>query len=188
MTNAQIDEVLWRRAGELAAGADGLVIDGFGTLRAGRFEHRPTPRPPTGYDSPKLVVRVADELGVKDEVVRGRLRAELAQALASAAGRPAPLGSLGLIEARDGRVSFVPARRTGAPGAPADAIETALSAWRTAADTLAERVAALVEALGAIHGVLTPADTRRLLDEVDYDLDDDGWARFGAVITAALPF
>lgn len=188
MKDAQIDEVMWRRAAELAATPDGLVIEGFGTVRGGRFEHRPESKPPTGYDAPKLVVKVADELGVKDDVVRARLRAELAQAMASAAGRPAPLGSLGLIEMRNGGVSFAPSRRPGASAAPADAIETVLTAWRVPADTLAERVAALLPALGAITGALSAPDARRLLDELDYDLDDNGWERFGAAIAAALPF
>jgi hypothetical protein len=180
-----LDTFLWRRARALAATSEGLAIDGLGVLRGGKLEPGGKP-PPTGYDAPKLVVQTADELGVDDKVVRSHLRSELKQALASAAGRPAPLGSLGLLEIKGGRTAFHPSRRTEA--APPDAIETALTAWRAPADTTALRVSALLEALGTIQGALSPADQRRLLDEVDYELDEDGWAQFGGPIVSALPF
>jgi hypothetical protein len=181
-----LDAVMWQRARTLMATPDGLAIDGLGVLRNGKLEAATGKPPPTGYDAPRLVVQTADELGVDDKEVRSHLRTELKQALASAAGRPAPLGPLGLIEVKGGRTNFYPSRRT--EPAPPDAIETALTAWRAPADTLGQRVGALVEALGTIRGALSPADQRRLLDEVDYELDEDGWAQFGGPIVSALPF
>jgi hypothetical protein len=185
MDEARIDDVLWRRARELAASPGGLVIDGLGVLRNGAFEAR-TAKPPTGYDAPALVVAAADELHVSTTEVRRRLAAAIDQAVASAQGRPAPLGPLGLLQIDGDRLTFHPARRRGA--APPDAIDRALAAWRAPADSIDLRVEALVDALGAIQGALSPADLRRLLDELDYDLDPADWQRVGARIVGAIPF
>jgi len=177
-----IDDALWAKARELAGTADGLVIDGLGTFHGARFDYHPGPR----VDAPKLVVAVADRLGVKDDEVRSRLRAAVKQALDSALGHPAPLGRLGLLERRDGQVIFH-AARGGAPASP-DAIETVLAAWRAPGEGLAERVHALLDALAAVHGVFSPAEVARLLDEVGYELDTAGWSRYGGRLLAALPF
>lgn len=183
-----IDDVMWRKARELAGSPDGLVIDGLGTFRGGRFTDGRGSRPPTGYDAPKLVVQTADATGAKDDEVRGHLRSEIKQALDSAAGgRPAPFGSLGLLEVRGGALRFHPSKRSG-PTAVAGAIDAALAAWRLPSDDLAARIAGLVTTLEAIAGVFSPADQRRLLDELDYDLDEDDWVRHGDRIVAALPF
>lgn len=183
-----LDDAMWRVARELAGSPEGLVIEGLGTFRGGRFTDGRHARPPTGYDAPKLVVQTADATGAKDDEVRNHLRSEIKQALDSAAGgRPAPLGSLGLLEERGGTLRFHPSRRAGPP-AVAGAIDAALAAWRLPADDLAARIAGLVTTLEAIHGVLSPADQRRLLDELDYDLDEDDWQRFGDRIVAAMPF
>ncbi len=181
-----LDETLWRRARALLDTPDGLEIIGLGTFRGERFESHPGGAP-TGHDAPRLVVQVADELGVSDDDVRAHLRAALKQALASASeeGRPAPLGALGLIERHGDGLRFHRWRHTGA--APAGAIEPILAAWRAGGE-LGERVAAAVEAMKAVGGALPPADLRRLLDELDYDLDADGWATYGSRIVAALPF
>lgn len=181
----RIDEALWRHARALAD-AGGLVIEGLGTFHGKTFTHQPGTLPPTGHDAPKLVVQVAGELGVPDDEVRARLRTHVKQALVSAAGRPAPLGSLGLLEVKGGRVTFHPARRKEI--APMGAVDDALAAWRAPAETLGERVAMLVAQLAATPGALPPGELARLLDEIDYDLDEDGWAKFGGRILAALPF
>jgi len=185
---SKIDDVMWQKARALAGSADGLVIEGLGTFRGGGFTHQAGSMPPTGYDAARLVVAVADATGAGDDEIRGHLRAEVKQALDSAAGgRPAPLGSLGLLEEQGGTLRFFPSRRAGPPAA-AGAVDGVLAAWRTPAEDLAARVAALIEVLGALGGVLSPADQRRLLDELDYDLDEDDWRRFGGRIIAALPF
>jgi hypothetical protein len=184
MSKEQIDEALWRRARELATSAEGLEIIGLGRLRGGRLEAESPAS--SRIDAPRLVVLVAGELGIDDAAVRARLATAVEQALASAVGRPAPLGTLGLVEIRDGDRRFHPSRRT-AP-APADAVETALTAWRTPANSVDDRVTALVAALRTIDGRLSVADQRRLLDELDYDLDDGEWQRFGDQIVATLPF
>jgi hypothetical protein len=181
-----IDDALWRRARALLDTPDGLEILGLGVFRGDRFEPRPGGAP-TGHDAPRLVVQVADELGVPDDDVRAHLRGELKQALASASeeDRPAPLGALGLIERHGGALRFHRARRD--QPAPAGAIDALLEAWRAGGE-LDERVARVVEAMRAVRGALPPADQRRLLDELDYDLDADGWAGFGSRIVAAFPF
>ena len=184
MKDERIDEVLWQRARELAAG-DGLTIEGLGTFAGGRFTPAGHGPPPTGYDAPKLVVAVGDQLEVSDDAVRARLRAAVKQAVDSAVGRPAPLLGLGLIE-RDGTgLRFFPARRTGtaAPGA----VDAILAAWRAPADPLDERIAAVTEAMAAVGGALPEPDLRRLLDELDYDLDEAEWRTYGDRIVAALP-
>lgn len=181
-TTDTIDDALWRRARELAASPEGLTIEGLGTFRGGRLDHHPEPR----VDAPKLVVQVADETGASDDDVRGRLRAAVKQAVDSSLGHPAPLGGLGLLEQQDGQLRFHPSK--GGPPAPPGAVDAALEAWRAPADDAAARVAALVEALEQIEGRLPPADQARLLDEVGYGLDPDGWRRFGGRILAALPF
>jgi hypothetical protein len=183
---ASIDDVLWRRARALLDTPDGLEILGLGVFRGDRFEPRPGGAP-TGPDAPRLVVQVADELGVSDDDVRAHLRRELAQALASASEeeRPAPLGALGLVDRHAGALRFHRARRQRA--APPGAIEPILAAWRADGE-LEERVARVVEAMRAVPGALPPDDQRRLLDDLDYDLDADGWARFGSRIVAAFPF
>lgn len=186
MKNAdRIDEALWRHARELAT-TEGLVIEGLGTFQGKTFAHRPDTMPPTGYDAPRLVVRVANDLGVTDDEVRSRLRAHVKQSLASAAGRPAPLGSLGLLEIKGGRVTFHPSHRKDV--APMGAVDDALAVWRAPAETLDERVAVLVAQLAATPGALPPGELARLLDEIDYELDEDDWAKFGGRILAALPF
>ncbi len=183
-----IEDVMWRIARELAGSPDGLVIEGLGTFRGGRFTDRRGSRPPTGYDAAKLVVQTADATGARDDEIRGFLRTEIKQALDSAAGgRPAPLGSLGLLEDRGGALRFHPSKRAGPP-AIAGALDAALAAWRLPADDLGKRIAGLVTTLEAIAGVLSPADQRRLLDELDYDLDEDDWTRHGDRIVAAMPF
>jgi hypothetical protein len=184
-TPSQIDDVLWRRARELAGSPTGLTIDGLGTFHHDRFEPGPSAAP-TGHDAPRLVVVVADELGIDDADVRSHLRAEVRQALASAVGRPAPLGALGLIEVVDGVIRFHRSWRDDA--APPGGVEAPLEAWRAPADGLGDRVGHLIEALGAIGGALSVPDLRRLLDELDYDLDDADWRRHGARIVSALPF
>jgi hypothetical protein len=183
-----IDDVMWRKARELAESPGGLEIEGLGTFHGGRFTDRRTSRPPTGYDAPKLVVATADATGAKDDDVRAQLRAAIKQALDSASGgRPAPLGGLGLLEERGGTLRFHPSRRSGTQAVPG-AIDAALAAWRLPADDLGQRIAGLVTTLEAIDGVLSPADQRRLLDELDYDLDEGDWQRHGDRIIAALPF
>jgi hypothetical protein len=177
-----LDETLWRAARALATSPDGLEIVGLGTIRGGAIG----PARAGSYDAPALVVRVADQLGVSDDDVRARLRAEVQQAVASAVGRPAPLGPLGLIEPDGGGWRFHPAHR-GGTAAPDD-IERALAAWREPADSLDQRVDALAAALATARGAFSPADQRRLLDELDYDLDDADWRAVGARIVAALPY
>ena len=182
------EDVMWQIARELAGSPDGLTIEGLGRFRNGSFEDGRTARPPTGYDAPKLVVQTADRTGAPDDEIRGALRAAIKQALDSASGgRPAPLGTLGLFEEQGGTLRFHPSRRSGPPAVPG-AIDAALAAWRQPADDLAARVAGLVTVLEAIDGVLAPADQRRLLDELDYDLDEDDWRRYGDRIARALPF
>jgi hypothetical protein len=178
----RIDEALWRKARELANSSGGLVIDGLGTFHGGRF----TPAPGSRVDSPKLVVAVADELKVKDDDVRSRLKHAVKQAVDSALGHPAPLGTLGLLTQLGGGISFHAAK--GGPPASPDAIETALAAWRAPADDLGHKVANLVEALEQVQGVFSPAEVARLLDEVGYELDHAGWGRFGTRLLAALPY
>jgi hypothetical protein len=181
----RIEERLWQRARERARSAEGLVIDGLGVIRGGAIEAGAR-RPHLGYDAPALIVEVADALGVPTETVRGIFSADVAQAVASAVERPAPLGRLGLIEAHDGQLAFTPSRRD--TPAPAGAVDRALAAWREPAETTAARVDKLVDALRAIPGALPVADQRRLLDELDYDLDPPDWQRFGPAIVGAFPF
>lgn len=181
----RIDDVLWQRARAKARSPEGLVIDGLGVIRGDRLEPSP-PRPHTGYDAPALVVEVADAIGAPADAVRARFAAEVAQAVSSAVERPAPLGRLGLIERHDGTIAFTPSRRD-AP-APPGAVDRALEAWRAPADDVGARVETLVAALRAIPGALPAADLRRLLDELDYDLDPPEWQRFGPAIVEALPF
>jgi hypothetical protein len=183
---SKIDDALWKHARALIASSRGLEISGLGTFQAGSFTPATSPVPPTGHDAPALVVAVAGDLGVSDDEVRGRLRDEVRQALDSANERPAPLGPLGLIERRGGTVRFHPARRS--TPAPAGAVDQVLETWRTPAPELGERVDAVIAALEKVTGTLPVADLRRLLDELDYDLDEADWRRFGDRITAALPF
>jgi hypothetical protein len=178
----RIDDALWKKARELANSAGGLVIDGLGSFQGGRF----TPAPGSRVDSPKLVVAVADEVGVKDDEVRSRLKHAVKQAVDSTLGHPAPLGSLGLLAQENGQLRFHPARG-GSPASP-DAIEAALAAWRAPADDAAAKFGNLIEALEQVQGVFSPAEVARLLDEVGYELDPAGWGRFGARLLAALPY
>jgi hypothetical protein len=131
------------------------------------------------------VVRVADALHVKDDDVRVLLKAAVKSALASGAGRPAPLGRLGLVEVRDGALQWWPWRHD--REAPPEAVERILAAWRTPADDLGERVGEAIAAMESVGGALSPADQARVLDELDYDLDESEWRRFGDRIAHALP-
>ncbi len=186
MGSERIDDALWRAARALAASPDGLEIVGLGTIRGSTIGPARAPASPGAYDAPALIVRVADELGVVDDVVRARLRAEVQQAVSSAVGRPAPLGPLGLVAPAGSGWRFHPAHSGGA-AAPED-VDRALEAWRAPADTLDQRVDALTAALAQARGALSPADQRRLLDELDYDLDEGDWQKVGERIVAALPY
>ena len=95
------------------------------------------------------------------------------------------LPQCGGIEGTGSSLRWWPWRADG--DAPPDAVEQILAAWRTPSDDLAERVGAAIAAMEAVHGALSPADQARVLDELDYDLDEPDWRRFGDRIAAALP-
>jgi len=75
-----------------------------------------------------------------------------------------------------------------AGAAPPGAIDELLAVWRAPADDLDARVTALTRAMAEVRGALSAAEARRLLDELDYDLDAADWERFGGRIVEALPY